>query len=527
MLAFEARAPRFEGAVTLASPPGQRAGGNEASPPWRVTSRVKADPSAARLDALEMSYGAEERALKLSGNGDMRFGASPLLRAALSARQLDADRFFARQQGQQRREPVRVLPALRALMSGIPQAPIPAQVELASEQVMLGGRPLQDIAAELHGDGKSWRVHRLDFRAPGTTRVLLSEADGKAGSPDQFKAALNVESSDPDALMTWLQGRGDITYRSQKPLRLRGDVTVAPDGFAIDAMKAEIDGGAVEGRVAVSHREANRGSKISAELKAESLDLDAATAFARSLAGPQAEWPDEGHLALDIGRAISAGQELRPLVARLGYGPKAFSLDQLNIGQPDKVALEGVGRFDRVASLGKLELNSTAASLAQLSALVAPFAPSLVARLNAMGASQGPARVKLTLALDKNAGQADRANARAVVDIDAPQLKGVTTITAKPLLAAIHGIDLQALGRSELGIRIEAVVKSGPRLAGAARARSHRRRRRGPGAIRGHGNRRMGCDRCGSRRRFRARGSTPTRKARPSPGRRKPRPVLP
>jgi len=453
VLAFEARAPRFEGAVTLASQPGQRAGGNEASPPWRITSRVKADPSAARLEALEMSYGAEERALKLSGNGDMRFGASPLLRATVSARQLDADRFFAKDgKDNNAAEPVRVLPALRALMAGIPQAPIPAQVELASEQVMLGGRPLQEIAAELHGDGKSWRVHRLDFRAPGTTRVLLSEAGGKAGSPDQFKAALNVESSDPDALMTWLQGRGDFVYRSQKPLRLRGDITVAPDGFAIDAMKAEIDGGAVEGRVAVSHREADRGSKISAELKAESLDLDAATAFARSLAGPQAEWPDEGHLALDIGRAISAGQELRPLVVRLGYDPKAFLLDQLKIGQPDKVAVEGVGRFDRGAALGKLELNSTAASLTQLSALVAPFAPSLVVRLNAMGANQGPARVKLTLALDANAAQADRANARAVVDIDAPKLKGVTTVTAKPLLAAVHGIDLHALGRSELGI---------------------------------------------------------------------------
>ena len=76
-------------------------------------------------------------------------------------------------------EPVRVLPALRALMSGIPQAPIPAQIELASEQVMLGGRPLQDIAAELHGDGKSWSVRKLDFRAPGTTRVSLSEADAQ------------------------------------------------------------------------------------------------------------------------------------------------------------------------------------------------------------------------------------------------------------------------------------------------------------------------------------------------------------
>ena len=60
--------------------------------------------------------------------------------------------------------------------------------------------------------------------------------------------------------MTWLQGRGDIGFRSQKPLRLRGDVTIESDGFAIDAMKAEIDGGAVEGRIAVSHRQPGSGS---------------------------------------------------------------------------------------------------------------------------------------------------------------------------------------------------------------------------------------------------------------------------
>ncbi|MBA2401912.1 MAG: AsmA family protein, partial [Bradyrhizobium sp.] len=453
VLSFEARAPRFEGTMILASPPRQKgADVDTAPPPWRITSRVKGDYSVARLEAIEMIYGTDDRALKLSGTGDVRFGASPLLRASLAARQLDADRFFTKDSKDAAAEPVRVLPAVRALMSGIPQAPIAAQIEFGSEQVMLGGRPLQDIAAELHGDAKSWSVRRLEFRAPGTTRVSLSEATAKGASPDVFKAALNVESADPDALMTWLQGRGDLGTRSQKPLRLRGDVTIAPSGFSIDAMKAEIDGGAVEGRVAVSHRDAKNSSKISAELKAERLDLDAATAFARSLAGPQAEWPDEGQLVLDIGRAISAGQELRPLVARLGYGPKTFALDQLNIGQPDKVMLEGIGRFDRVASVGKLELHSTASSFGQITALVAPFAPSLAARLNAMGARPGTSHVKLALELNKSAGQADRGNARAVIDIDAPQLKGITTITAKPMVAAIQGVDLQALGRSELGI---------------------------------------------------------------------------
>jgi len=31
-----------------------------------------------------------------------------------------------------------------------------------------------------------------------------------------------------------LQGRGDLSYRSQKPLRLRGDVSIASNRFAID-----------------------------------------------------------------------------------------------------------------------------------------------------------------------------------------------------------------------------------------------------------------------------------------------------
>jgi large subunit ribosomal protein L24 len=463
VLTFEARAPRFEGAVTLAVPAGQRGTADDVPPPpWRIAAKVKADTSAARLDAIEVSYGVEERALKLSGSGDIRFGASPLLHAALSARQLDADRFVAKDSVKDTikdskgnaAEPVRVLPALRTLLSGIPQTPIPTQIEFASEQIMLGGRPLQDIAADLAGDGKSWAIHRLEFRAPGTTRVSLNGATAQGASPDSFKAALNVESADPDTLLTWLQGRGDLASRSQKPLRLRGDVTVSPGGFAIDAMKAEIDGGAVDGRVAVSHRAGNSGSKVDAALKAERLDLDAATAFVRSLAGPQGEWPDEAQLSLDVGRAIYAGQEMRPLFAKVRYSPKEIVVDRLKIGQPDNVMLDGGGNFDRVNATGKLALDSTATSLGQLAGAVAPFAPSIAARLHAVGAEPGPARIKLTLDLLRSSKTTpdDRVAASATLDVDAPPLKGHIKMGASPSVAAIRSADLEALGRNEISV---------------------------------------------------------------------------
>lgn len=466
VLNFESRSPRFEGTLAVVAPPGQKGRGND--PPWRIASKIKADYTAARLDQIETSFGPDDRALKLAGNGEIRFGASPLLRAGLSARQLDADRFFAKDNT----EPVRALPALQALATLVPHLPVPVQIELASEQVMLGGRPLQDISAEVHGDDTSWSLRRLEFRAPGATRVSLSDAGAKNLPPDRFKVALNVESSDPEALLTWLQGRGDTSYRSQKTLRLRGDVTVAAEGFAIDAMKADIEGGTVEGRAQVTYKQAVQGSRVEADLKAERLDLDAATAFLKSLAGPQGDWPDEGKLSLDVGRAISSGQELAPLQARLAYSPTKFSLEHLKIGRIESVTLDGAGTFDRVHATGWFALNSGAASLDRLTSLIVPVSPALAARINAMGTNQAtgqeanqetsqstnqatsltPARLKLAVDLAAIAGQPDRVQARATIDLDSAVIKGVTIITARPAVAALQAVDLSALRSNDVGV---------------------------------------------------------------------------
>ena len=469
VLSFEARAPRFEGAVTLAVPaaPRSRNAGSEPSPtPWKVTARIKADPAAAKLEQLEGSYGPEDTALKFAGLADIRLGASPFLHAVLSAKQLDADRFFAGDNNGAA-EPIRLLPGLRALIAAIPPSPLPAEIEFGAEQIMLGGRPLQNLAADLHigagADLKSWTIDRLDFRAPGATQFSLSSTTAQPGPSAGFKGALSVESSDPDTLLAWLQGRSEIAYRSQKPLHLRGDVSVTADRLAIDAMQAEIDGGAVAGRLAFSTPSAG-GSRVDAELKADRLDLDAATAFVRSLAGPQPEWPDAAQLSLDIGRATSAGEELHPLLAKLGYSPTAITLDQLKIGDAGGVTITGAGRFDRLNATGQLALASNAASLGQIAALIAPLAPGLASRLDSAASGPGPAKVKLTLLVDKDADHAGRAVAHAVLDLDSPQLKGTASVTAKPDIAALRGFDLDALRRNEIDLETKLSSQQGRSL---------------------------------------------------------------
>jgi AsmA-like C-terminal region/AsmA family len=463
VLSFQARAPRFDGAVTLAAATNPKL---DTGTPWRITAKVKADPAGASFEQVEASYGAEDRALKLVGLGDAKFGPAPLLHAALSARQLDADRFVAadvdkkdsdnktsgKKDSGRTAEPFRLLPGLRSLIAALPQLPIPAKIELSSEQIMLGGRPLQNLTAELDAEADTWTINRLNVRAPGSTQVTLSSSRAQAGPAAGIKGALDVTSSDPDTLAAWLQGRSDINFRNQKPLHLQGDVSIAADRLAIDGLKADIDGGVVGGRIAFASATASGGSRFDADLKADRLDLDAATSLLRSLAGPQGEWPDQAAVSLDIGHAISAGQDLHPLLAKLSYGPKVVSLDQFKVGDAGNVLLEANANFDRANATGKLALNSTAVSLDKITAMIASLAPSLAGRLSALGTGPGPAHLKLALQLDKDAGHADRTSARAVLDLDAPQLTGTVTVTGNPAIASISGIEIDKIRRSEFSI---------------------------------------------------------------------------
>ncbi len=256
LLSFEARAPKFDGMVVLATAPPKK-GAEIAAAPWRVSARVKADHAAAQLEQIEASYGAEERAMKLAGLGDIRFGPSPLLRAVVTARQIDADKFLVRDNAKDDGKdgnvaaPARMVSALLGAMAGMPRAPIRTRIEASTDQIMLGGRPLQNISFALRGDDASWAIDRLDMRAPGTTQISFTN-NPKSSAQANFAGTLNIDCSDPDALLAWLQGRNDVVRRSQKPLRVIGDVSMTEGRIAIDRLNAEIDGGAIEGRVALS-----------------------------------------------------------------------------------------------------------------------------------------------------------------------------------------------------------------------------------------------------------------------------------
>jgi large subunit ribosomal protein L24 len=107
-----------------------------------------------------------------------------LLKLALAARQLDADKLLAN--GSANAEPLRLLPALRVIVPSLPVLPLPAQIELSADQVAVGGRPLLNVAATLQANDKSWTVGKFEMRAPGATRVVASGTISTPGPSARF-----------------------------------------------------------------------------------------------------------------------------------------------------------------------------------------------------------------------------------------------------------------------------------------------------------------------------------------------------
>ncbi|MEH2510215.1 hypothetical protein V1291_001569 [Nitrobacteraceae bacterium AZCC 1564] len=441
VLSFDAQVPKFDGALTLTRMADAKFAG---ALPWKISSRLKANPSSATFDQIEAVVGPEERALRLTGVGDLGFGTSPLLRLTLSARQLDADRLLAKDPANS--EPLRLLPATRTLITALPPLPIATRIELSSEQIALGGRSIQNFAASIQAGPDAWTIDKLELQSTGNTRMSLSGVIKSLGEKASFAGPFTLRTSTAKTLADWLQGRAFVAYRSELPVGISGDLSIGKDRLSIGAMKADIDGSPLEGRVAF------QGTRLDAEVKSPSVDLDDVKGLLNSAAGPQLEWPREAKLSVDIARAKLGGQDVSPVVAHLSYDPKSVSIDHLEIGSAENIAVNGTGSFDRSGNTGKLSLTAAVPSLDRIGGFIAPFSSVAADRINSLAKTSEAARLKLSASLDKASDRNDRMNARAVLEIDSPQIKGGVTLVASPPRSAVQTFDTQSLERTEFNV---------------------------------------------------------------------------
>src|SRR5262249_35167031 len=126
ILTFEGRSPRYEGNVVLARPAGLALPSGRTTPrdPGRSAGRRRVDSAVALFEQIDVQYGPDERAIRLNGTAELKFGTHARLNGVLSARQIDLDRALAAKESASRL-PIAVLRSWTPSLGDLVRLPVP------------------------------------------------------------------------------------------------------------------------------------------------------------------------------------------------------------------------------------------------------------------------------------------------------------------------------------------------------------------------------------------------------------------
>jgi large subunit ribosomal protein L24 len=345
-LKLEENSPRFDGTLTisrLAAAAGASGRGNVVVP-WRASAKVKAAPDRALFEQLEYIYGPEDRALKLTGTAELRFGRAPRFESVLSAPQADLDRALALPETSSRL-PLAALKAFIEPLASSYRPPFPVRLGIGVDAVTLGSGTLQSVRGDITLDNEGWDIETLEFRAPGFAQVRLSGRVAAAPQGVSFRGPAQIEASDPRSFLGWLEGRADAVPRQAGLLRASGELTVGVQQFAVDRLKFEFDRKTIEGRIAYAADGAR--PRLDADLKAGELDVDGVLAFARSaFEGSAFARPRDVALTVDIGRAVLAGVDIKGISGTFKLDPAGITFDHVRVADLADAAFKLNGRME-------------------------------------------------------------------------------------------------------------------------------------------------------------------------------------
>ena len=468
-LRLEDSSPRFEGTLTLARPAAMaRTGGRGAAMvPWRASAKVRAAPAQALFEQLEYQYGPDERAVRLAGTAELRFGGNPRFDGVLSARQVDLDRALALPEAAGRL-PLAALKAFVETFAASYRPQIPVRLGIGVDAVTLAAGTLQSVRGDLKLDGDDWDVETLEFRAPGFAQVRLSGRVHRAADGVTFNGPAQIEASNPRAFVAWLEGRPDAVPGQSGMLRASGEITAGTQVFAVDRLKFEFDRKTIEGRIAYAGGSGASPPRLDAELKAAELDVDGVLAFGRAaLDGTAIERPRIVSLAVDVGRANLAGIDVKGISGTFKLDPQGLTFDRVRIADLADAAFNLNGRMEgaldkprgtvtfdvdargldgTLAVLDKY-LPQAARPLRQAAARITPLKTRVTLGVEPVSSTDPGGNSKVKLALEGSAGAlrvkigGEAAGDIGSLDLPEFRLDGQVTATDGTALIALLGLD--------------------------------------------------------------------------------------
>jgi uncharacterized protein involved in outer membrane biogenesis len=291
--------------------------------PIGVEANFKTADGAVALEAVAVEAGEGGASLRMTGEGSIGI-TNPRVALRLEGRRLDADSFILSSNGQDF--------ASRLKQWSLPPISIPIDLDLKIDSIGLGQEDLTGANLRLSLERGKARLERIEFNAPGETRVAL---EGQLGLTTQggIEGKIALASNASDRLARYLDR---IKIRSPflgmldgRPIEASSDVVFNNPVLSLNRMRVKIGDAVTTGNLRYTAPEADERGKLEAQVAIQNLNLDQL---------PQVSSVFEATQNLDVGfileaRGVSAGKSPATgrITARILSDGSALLVENLDI----------------------------------------------------------------------------------------------------------------------------------------------------------------------------------------------------
>jgi hypothetical protein len=454
--------PSFDGRAAFARP-ARRDQQAEDGEPWSAAGAVKIEAGRLAVSALDLVYGPDDRALRLSGSGGVTFAASPRVEFRLETRQIDFDRLL----GEGRpRSPAGVLNEIASRLPSGFMPPADGSFTLDARGIVAGGDVVRDLRLELDAEGGKWRVRRGWATLPGEAKASLSGAVAVSGGEPAFVGPVEFDVADLAGLRRWLSGGREGGAAIVRRFALKGEVAARPQSITFENAELSTDGAKSTGRIAWKGAGEGGRGQLQAALVSDRLDLDA-LGLDRVIGHALSSRDLDAFVALDARALTVWGVPMRDVSVDGSLDRDGVELKRFEIRDAGGARISAAGRLAQGASgpEGKLGLKVESEALGPLLAMArAGGAPDVVVdQIETRAAAIAPvdlqidfesaaAKRRLSVAGVAAGGRIDAYLSSPELSLDAPaelDLKLASPDGRK--LAAIAGLLLGPLGSAKGG----------------------------------------------------------------------------
>jgi uncharacterized protein involved in outer membrane biogenesis len=340
-----ATTPGLAGKAKILFGPPAQVGAAGTPIPIAVDAEFKTKPGAVELSQVSVEAGEGGASLRMAGEGTIRID-DPRISLKMEGRRLDADSFILSSNGQDFKS--------RLAQWSIPPVVVPIDLDLRLDSIGLGQDDLSNASLRLSVERGRARLDRIEFTAPGDTRVAM---EGELGLTTQggINGKVALASNASDRLARYLER---LNIRSPflkvldgRPFEASSDIAFANPVLSFSRLRVKTGDALVTGNLRYTAPEANVRGKLEAQVGIQNLNLDQL---------PQVSSIFEATQNLDVGfildaRNVSAGN--RPGSGRisariLSDGPALLveSLDIVDLAGANarvsgRIAPDGSGRI--------------------------------------------------------------------------------------------------------------------------------------------------------------------------------------